>query len=73
MMSLSRREAALQPETDASLAKQAAVSKKQAALREAAAAEEQQKIADEALEHQAEDRGRDSCQGGDNRRVEKPG
>ena len=32
----------------------AAVSMKQAALREAAAAEEQQKIAEEALEHQAE-------------------
>ena len=45
-----------------------AVSKKQDALREAAAAEQQQKIADEALEHQAEDRGRDSCRG-----SEKPG
>ena len=56
-MSLSRRRAALQAETNASLANQAAVSKKQAALREAAAAEQQQKIADEALEHQAEDRG----------------
>ena len=68
MMSLSRRKAALQAETNASLANQAAVSKKQAALREAAAAEQQQKIADEALERQAEDRGRDSCRGG-----EKPG
>ena len=48
MMFLSRREAALRAETDASLANQAAVSKKQAALREAAAAEQQQKIADEA-------------------------
>ena len=45
----------LRADTNASLAKQAAVSKKQAALREAAAAEEKQKIADEALEHQAED------------------
>ena len=54
MMSLSRRKAALRAETDASLAKQATVSKKQAALRETTAAEEQQKIADEALEHQAE-------------------
>ena len=44
----------LRVETDASLAKQAAASKKQAALREAAATEEQQKIAEEALEHQAE-------------------
>ena len=51
--SLRRRKAALRPETNASLARQAAVSKKQA-LREAAAAEEQQKIAEEALEHQAE-------------------
>ena len=67
-MSLSRRKAALQAETNASLANQTAVSKKQAALREAAAAEQQQKIADEALDHQAEDRGRDSCRGG-----EKPG
>ena len=54
VMSLSRRKAALQAETNASLANQAAVSKKQAALRETTAAEEQQKIADEALEHQAE-------------------
>ena len=54
MMSLSRRKAALQAETDASLAKQATVSKKQAALRETTAAEEQQKIANEALEQQAE-------------------
>ena len=53
MMSLSRRKAALQ-KTNASLANQTAVSKKQAALREAAAAEEQQKIANEILEHQAE-------------------
>ena len=68
MMSLSRRKAALQAETNASLAKQAAVFKKQATQREAAAAEQQQKIAYEALEHQAEDRGRDSCRGG-----EKPG
>ena len=43
MMSLSRRKTALQAETDVSRAKQAAVSKKQAALREAATAEEQQK------------------------------
>ena len=50
MISLSRRKATLRAETDASLAKQAAVSKKQAALRETTAAEEQQKIADEALE-----------------------
>ena len=49
-----KEKAALRAETDASLAKQVAVSKKQAALREAAAAEEQQKIAEEALEHQAE-------------------
>ena len=55
MMSLSRRKAALRAETDASLAKQATVSKKQAALRETTVAEEQQKIADDALEHQAED------------------
>ena len=54
MMSCSRRKAAVRAETDASLAKQAAVSKKQAALRETTAAEVQQKIADEALEHQAE-------------------
>ena len=44
----------MRAETDASLAKRATVSKKQAALRETTAAEEQQKIADEALEHQAE-------------------
>ena len=56
-MSLSRIKAALQTETNASLARRAAVSKKQAALRETTAAEEQQKVADEALEHQAEDRG----------------
>ena len=65
MISLSSRKAALRAETDASLAKQAAVSKKQAALREATAVEEQQKVADEALNHQAEDRGRDSCRGGE--------
>ena len=41
-------------DTNASLAKQAAVSKKQAALREAAAVGEHQKIADKALGHQAE-------------------
>ena len=49
-----KEQAALRAETDASLAKQAAASKIQAALREAAAAEEQQKITEEALEHQAE-------------------
>ena len=49
-----KERAALRAETGASLAKQAAASKKQAALREAAAAEEQHKIAEEALEHQAE-------------------
>ena len=38
------RKAALRAETDASLAKQAAVSKKQATRREAIAVEEQQKI-----------------------------
>ena len=38
-----KEQAASQVETGANLAKQAAVSKKQAALREAAAAEEQQK------------------------------
>ena len=48
-----------------SLARQVAVSKKQAALREVAIAEDQQKMADEALEHQTEDRGRHSCQGGE--------
>ena len=49
-----KEQAALRAVTNASLAKQGAVSKKQAALLWAAAAEEQQKIADEALEHQAE-------------------
>ena len=52
--SLKMRKAALRAETDASLAKQAAVSKKQATRREAIAVEEQQKIENEALEHQAE-------------------
>ena len=49
-----KEQAASQAETDANLAKQAAVSKKKAALREAAAAEEQQKTAVKTLEHQAE-------------------
>ena len=40
-----KEQAASQAETDANLAKQAAVSKKKAALREATAAEEQQKFA----------------------------
>ena len=52
--SLKMKKAALRAKTDASFAKQAAVSKKQAARREAIAVEEQQKIENEALEHQAE-------------------
>ena len=49
MMSLSRRKAAVRAETDASFAKQAAVSKKQAALCETTSVDEQQKIAGRGL------------------------
>ena len=49
-----KQHAALRAEIDTCLAKQGAVSKKQAALREIAAAEEQQKVAVKSLEHQAE-------------------
>ena len=50
-----REQAALRAETDDASLVKATVYKKQAALREITAAEEQQKIADETLEHQVED------------------
>ena len=60
------RKAALRAETDASLAKQAAVSKKQATRREAIAVEGAAEDRKRGLGAPSGDRGRDSCRGGDN-------